>query len=208
MQLKPDPHQLEVYHEGRKRKIFVGSLEHNAKDGSYIFTYDMKYMRLKTAISIGPELPLTQVIHKSEKIFPSLYDRIPSKDNPAYKDYCKSCGINPTETNLIKLLTTIGRRGPSTFVFETVTLFNLQDLVVELKAFRERHHLSLWEYSVAFDVPYLTMKRIENGKCKDMLTMRLVALFLTLPEAALWQLQLSGGRIKAETLIRLKEVET
>ena len=47
-------------------------------------------------------------------------DRIPSKENPAYPDYCKSQGISVNETNPIILLIAIGKRGPSTFIFEPV----------------------------------------------------------------------------------------
>ncbi len=207
MDLKPDPKQLEVYHEGRRRRVLVGTLAYIAKSSRYVFTYDAKYLRQKQSIPLGPELPLTKQAHQSKPraLFPSLTDRIPSRENPAYIDYCAAAGIDVSESNLIVLLTTIGRRGPSTFVFEPVYQFDRAAFVAELKAFRERLGISLWEFAAAFDVPYLTIQRIENGKSKDMLTMRLVNCYLALPEAARWQLKLSGRRVNREALVKLQK---
>ncbi len=208
MDLRPDLNQLEIYHEGRRRRVLVGTLVYITKSKRYVFTYDPKYLRQKSSIPLGPEMPLTKQTHQSTKagaLFPSLMDRIPSKDNPAYVDYCEAAGIDVSESNLIVLLTTIGRRGPSTFVFETVYLFDREEFVAELKSFRESLGISLWEFAAAFDLPYLTIQRIENGKSKDLLTMRLVQCFLVFPEAALWQLKLSGRRVNRETLGKLQK---
>ncbi len=205
MQLNPEPNMLDVYHEGRKRKIYVGRLSYSDEKKRFIFAYDAKYLRLKNAIPIGPEFPLTKQIHESnsDALFASLADRIPSKENPAYKEYCAAYALSPEETNVFTLLTTIGHRGPSTFVFEAVTLFKPEVLVAELKALQVKLEISLWELATAFDVPYLTMQRIANGKCKDMLTMRLVAIYLSCPEAALWQLKLSGKQARRDIVQKL-----
>ena len=194
---------VDVFLEKRKTRLHVGVL--NRIDGKLVFTYDKHYFDAKNIIPLGPEFPLTQQVHRSQegKLFPSLLDRIPSKDNPAYAEYCQAFGLKADEANIILLLTTIGKRGPSTFIFESVCRFKTEDLIKELKSFRNQLGISLWEFSTAFDVPYLTMQRIENGKSKDMLTMRLVALMVSCPEAAQWQLKLSGSRVRREMLHKL-----
>src|SRR6202022_1252354 len=88
----------------------------------YELTYNKKYAHSKNAIPIGPDLHLFKLHHQSKKgkLFSSFIDRIPEKSNPAYKDYCKAEGISSTEKNPIILLGTIGKRGPSSFIFEPV----------------------------------------------------------------------------------------
>ncbi|MCX6105709.1 MAG: HipA N-terminal domain-containing protein [Proteobacteria bacterium] len=210
MKLDPSPHHLEVFHEGRRRREVVGSLAYDPKAALYTFTYDAKYLRKKTAIPVGPEMPLTRPVHKSQKhkLFPSLLDRIPSKENPAYAEYCEAAGIDPHEVNLIVLLTAIGKRGPSTFIFESVYEFDREALVAKLKSFRQNLDISLWELAAALDIPYLTLQRIENGKSKDTLTMRLLYCYLTFPEPALWQLRLSGRYVNHDALVKLVKAVT
>lgn len=205
MDLKPDPNELEVFHEGRRRRQLVGTLRYIPTTSRYSFTYDERYLRQKQAIPLGPELPLTKPVHQSKprQLFPSLSDRIPSTENPAYAEYCHAAGIEVDEANPIMLLTGIGRRGPSTFIFEPIYRFDRQALVARLKEFRQKLDISLWELAAAFDVPYLTMQRIENGKSKDALTMRLLYCYLTFPETGLWQLRISGRHVNRDTMLKL-----
>src|SRR5258708_1368495 len=104
--IKLDGHRLQIFHEGFKRRIFVGELTYDSKTNQYELIYDKKYANSKNAIPIGQELDLFKLRHKSKKgeLFPSFIDRIPLKSNPAYKDYCKSQGISENEENLIILL--------------------------------------------------------------------------------------------------------
>jgi HipA-like protein len=205
MNLQPDPNQLEVFHEGRRRRQLVGTLTYSPRTTRYTFTYDGKYLRQKSAVPLGPEMPLTMPAHhsKPKQLFPSLNDRIPSKENPAYPEYCEAAGIGPSETNTIRLLTGIGRRGPSTFIFEPVYTFDQDALIAELKEFRQKLGISLWEVAAALDVPYLTMQRIEAGKSKDTLTMRLLYCYLAFPETARWQLRISGRYVNRETVEKI-----
>src|SRR5271155_5807356 len=114
MQYKRNPNKLEVFSEGRKRRVYVGRLSYDSEKEVFEFRYDPKYAKLKTAIPLGPELDLFKKVQSSKKkVFPSFADRIPSKSNPAYEEYCRSQGISPSERNPIILLSTIGRRGPS-----------------------------------------------------------------------------------------------
>ena len=127
MPLHKDSTALEVYLEGRKRRVYVGALTFHKDRDQYHFVYDSKYLKSKKAIPIGPDLSLFKKNLWSEKgkTFPSFADRIPSKSNPAYAEYCRSQGISVNEENIIILLGTIGRRGPSSFIFEPVLILSL-----------------------------------------------------------------------------------
>src|SRR5579872_66873 len=120
--IKPDEYRLKIFHEGRKRRILVGELIYDKKKDRYELIYDKNYADSKKAIPIGPDLNLFKLHHQSKKgeLFPSFMDRIPDKSNPAYNDYCKAQGVSPAEKNPIILLGAIGKRGPSSFVFEPV----------------------------------------------------------------------------------------
>jgi hypothetical protein len=76
---------------------------------------------LKVSQSEYPELPVTKRIHKSDHLFSSFADRIPSKKNPAYIKYCEKFGIPFKKEDEIILLSTIGKRDPSSFIFEQET---------------------------------------------------------------------------------------
>ena len=99
--IKPDENRLQIFHEGRKRRVFVGDLTYNKEKDRYELIYDKNYARSKNAIPISPDLTLFKLRHQSAKgkLFPSFLDRIPEKSNPAYKDYCKAQGIALNEKN-------------------------------------------------------------------------------------------------------------
>ena len=101
---------LDIFLERRKTRRRVGSLKREA--GGFTFTYDEEYLRAKNAIPLGPEFPLTKRQLKSSSLFASLEDRIPSRQNPAYPEYCYAMGIDPKESNPLVLLSTIGKKGP------------------------------------------------------------------------------------------------
>ena len=198
-----DKNHLHIFHESKKRRVFVGQLVYKPEEDIYEFTYDIKYSRSKKAISIGPEFSITQLHHHSEKgkLFPSLIDRIPSKANPAYKDYCESQGISPNENNSIVLLGSIGKRGPSSFVFEPV--YQNKFGPVEIKNFRNQLKITQHDFAAAFDINKLTLQRIESNLSHDKNTLKLIQIFLQFPEAALWQLKLTGNRVHIDVLREL-----
>ncbi len=204
MQLKRDPNKLNVYLEGRKRRAFVGALTFVPAEQLYRFEYDEKYFRSKRAIPLGPELNLAQKVHLSnkERLFPSLADRIPDRSNPAYAEYCASQGISVDERNPIILLGTIGRRGPSSFVFESVFISE-DDILRELKTFRQELDLSINDLAQAFDVSRESIIRFESGKTKDKNLIKLLNIFLNYRDVSLWQLKMTGGRLHEEKLSRL-----
>jgi hypothetical protein len=132
-------------------------------------------------------------------LFPSFQDRIPSKGNAAYEEYCRAAGISPKEKNPIVLLGAIGRRGPSVFVFEPVVEsgFNAQK---ELGFFRARYRVSLHDLALALDLNAITLQRIEAGKSKDPATGRLLEIFFTIPEALRQQLKTTARKVHRNTL--------
>lgn len=199
---KIDPSQLHVFSESRKRRIFVGTLNWDKAKNQFEFKYDAKYAKSKKAIPIGKELDLFKKSHVSKgKLFPSFVDRIPSRDNPAYEDYCKSQGISVDEESPIILLVSIGRRGPSTFIFEPV--FNNDFSYLDVKKFREDIELSINDFSLAFDINPPTLQRLESGKKADLGTIRRIQIYLLFPKVAMWQIELNAGKLHAEVFHKL-----
>lgn len=203
LKIKPDENRLQVFHEGRKRRIFVGELIYVKDKDRFELIYDKDYTLSSNAIPISPDLSLFKLRHQSKKgeLFPVFIDRIPVKSNPAYKDYCLSQGISPNETNPIILLGTIGRRGPSSFVFESVyhDAFN----PVEITNLRELLEISQHDLAEAFDISKPTLQRIESGASQDPNTLKRLQILFEFPDVALWQLKQTGGRLHREVLAKL-----
>lgn len=199
---KVDKSQLQVFSESRKRRVFVGTLIWDQNKNNFEFKYDLKYSKSKSAIPVGKELDLFKKSHLSKgKLFPSFADRIPSKENPAYEDYCKSQGISVDETNPIILLISIGRRGPSTFIFEPVISNNFD--YKQIRQFRESLHLSIHEFAAAFDFNPPTLQRLESGKKSDPGTIKRAQIYLEFPKVAMWQLEINSGKVHTETFQKL-----
>lgn len=197
-----DPHRLEVYSETQRARVFVGHLWFAPDTELYTFEYDRKYLK-GSAIPLGPDLPLRKRTHQSKKgrLFPSLEDRIPSRENPAYEEYCRAQGINPKEKNEIILLGTIGKRGPSTFIFEPV--YKEQPIGPVLVAFRRQLGLTVRELSALFDLNYPTISRLETGKSKDRNTANLARVYITVPEAGFWCVKRNQRRVRSDVARRL-----
>lgn len=203
MQTMLDTTKLLVFHEGRKRRIYVGELSYLEKKDRYQFIYDKKYTLSKNAIALGPNLDLFKeiIISPKGKLFATFFDRIPSKENPAYKDYCISQGISVDEKNLIVLLTTIGKRGPSSFVFwpKYISQFSASDII----NFRKKLKITQYDFANAFDFNLLTIQRIESNKSIDHNTLKRIEIYLRYPQVALEQLKISGGAIHSDIFARL-----
>lgn len=201
--IKPDENHLQIFHESRKRRVFVGELIYDKEKEKYELIYDKNYVDSKNAIPIGPDLNLFKLHHRSEKgkLFSSFIDRIPDKSNPAYKDYCKSQGIPPNEKNPIILLGSIGKRGPSSFIFEPVysSKFNPTDIT----KLREKLKITQHDIAEAFDLSKTTLQRIESGTSHDLSTLKRVQILLEFPEVALWQLKQTGSRVHKDVLAKL-----
>lgn len=202
-QIKLDPFRLKIFHESRKRRTFVGDLIYHQEKDVYELIYDKNYAHSYNAIPLSPELDLFKLRHQSNKgkLFASFIDRIPDKSNPAYNDYCNSQGISPNEKNPIILLGTIGKRGPSSFVFESVykSEFNLTDII----KLRKELNITQHDFAQAFDISKTTLQRIESGLSKDLNTIKYLHILIIFPEVALWQLAQTGNRIHQSVLTRL-----
>ncbi|HAT1883535.1 TPA: helix-turn-helix transcriptional regulator [Legionella pneumophila] len=201
--LKLSQDKFNIFHEGRKRRVFVGELIYSREQDVYELIYDESYAYSDTAIPLGPELNLFQLHHRSEKgkLFKSLLDRIPSKENPAYKDYCASQGISPDEQNPIILLGSIGKRGPSSFIFEPIyySTFTKEDI----KKLRREIGLTQHDLAKVLDISIATLARIESGTSHDANTIKRIEIFFKFPEVALWQLKQTGGLLHSEVFTKL-----
>ncbi len=187
---------IAVFLEKRIARVYVGILTYLKEEHVFEFTYDEAYLYAKKIIPLGPEFPLTQRSFRSKKLFPSLQDRIPSKENPAYPDYCQSMGIDVNETDPIILLGTIGKRGPSSFVFEPVYIpsFSSQDL----RNFRKELFLTTREFSLCFDLPRIALINIENGKSPGKEILKRIEIYKRFPEVAIFQIERHGGSINPD----------
>lgn len=193
-----DNNKLKIFLEARKRKIFVGVLEFT--NNNFTFLYDRKYLKSDSSIPLGPDIPLKKVKHTHKKqLFPSFLDRIPSRKNPAYKDYCNQEGISINEENPIILLGTIGKRGPSSFIFELIhhNNFNVQE---RLSSFRSTTGISLQDTALAFGLNYVTVQRIEKGTSTDSNVLKLIQIYLEYPNCLRDQLQLTSCYLHHKTM--------
>lgn len=182
--------KINIYSQITTRRVFVGTLYR--QDGCFYFEYDKHYRCLKNAVALGPEFELWQEKFSSKELFPSLADRIPSRQNPAYKDYCKQWGISENESDPFTLLTTIGRRGPSTFVFEPA----LGEYAAErIKAFRDKLSLNQREFALLFDITQTTLSKLEQGKSSYPIITHFIQLCEEVPDALAWLLRARGQYI-------------
>lgn len=189
-----NPDKIYVYSQTRTKRIFVGKLTREGK--KYFFEYNNNYKKLKSALPLGPELPLWKGKISSSTLFESFLDRIPSRNNPAYKDYCREWGISEHENDVFVLLTTIGRRGPSTFIFEPALVCEFT--AAELKTFRAKLGLTQAEFEIFFNISHMTLVRLENGKIQNDFYMNYFHLFAEVPEALAWLLKKRGQLLHDE----------
>ena len=198
---------IDVYLETKKTRKYVGRLQ--KEKGKFVFQYDESYLCTNNPIPFGPDISLNKQKHISLKLFPSFEDRIPSKRNPAYEEYCHSVGIKPSETNPFVLLATLGRKGPSSFICEPV----LEEEVFfseQLKQFRKDLKLSIREFSDLFDVSSATIYRIENNKTSGKDTLKRIKVYFNSPQTALDKIKITGVKINkgkmdfVENFFRLK----
>ena len=175
---------VQVFLERNKSNQFVGEL--TLKDGAFCFVYNSAYLRSPTALSLGPEMPLTRKTYHSTQLFRPFLDRIPSRENPAFPEYCESAGISPNEKDPLILLSTIASRGPSSFLFRPNFLETFTAL--DLKAFRNNLGLSVREFAMCFDFSQPGITRVETGKTDGREILKRAEIYALYPEVALDQL--------------------
>jgi HipA-like protein len=179
---------LGVFLEKRASKKFVGKLYR--KDSTYIFEYDKMYAYSITSIPVGPELPITRRIHRSDKLFASFSDRIPSRQNPAYVEYCAKFGISPNEKDDIILLSTIGKRGPSSFVYEM--LEDSKYTSADYRKFRDELSFSIRDFAEAFDIGVSSLNKLEKDSEKVKESLKRIEIYDLFPDCALFELNRNG----------------
>lgn len=189
---------VDVYLERTSARQYVGRLK--KAGGKFIFEYSETYQYSENALPFGPDLPINKKNHFSLKLFPSFVDRIPSRENPAYEEYCRSADISPSEKNPFVLLAKLGRKGPSSFILAPV--FEEADFSREdLKQFRKDLNLSIREFSELFDVSSATVYRIENNKSSGKNVLKRIKIYFDSPEKALSKIEHTGHKINDEKRI-------
>lgn len=193
---------VDVYIENRKTRTFAGRLTRDEK--TFTLTYDDRYLHEKTAVSLGPELPLTKKTFTSKTLFPSLRDRIPSRENSAYSDYCAHFGIDIDERDELVLLSTIGRKGPSSFIFEPAfkDTFSCENLI----AFRKKLDLSIRDFGALFDFSPSSLNKIEKGHNSGRDALKRLELYIFFPEVALYEMKKNRGKVHADVYRRAVEI--
>jgi HipA-like protein len=184
---------VRVYLEKKKSRVYVGQLTKAKTDGKgmFEFTYDQPYLMKSNSIPLGPEFPLSKQVFQARRLFQSFEDRIPSKKNPAYPEYCKAFGIPADESDPFVLLSTIGRKGPSSFVFEGIRPDVNQGNVAD---YRSRLGLTVREFASAFDVSTASIQKLERGKGGGEVLKRL-QIYMQFPLVALWEIKHNQAKI-------------
>jgi len=197
---------VEVYLERRKSREYVGRLTKLPRQG-FEFEYSEPYLLRPNAIPLGPEFPLTKRKFQSKRLFPIFDDRIPSRDNPAYPEYCREAGIDPNEEDPIALLATIGKRGPSSFVFEPPSKFVVNS--TEVAQFRKLLGLSIRDFAVAFDLSTASVLKLEKGSAQGSELLERIELYILFPETAIYELEKNKAKLHHSryqlTLAKLKD---
>lgn len=188
---------VNIFLEKRRTRLHVGILRNvNTK---LVFTYDEHYFKAKNIIPLGPEFPLTQREFISEKLFPSLEDRIPSIQNPAYPEYCSAMGIDLKERDPIILLSTIGRKGPSSFIFYPI--FERKITAEDVISFREWLGLTTREFSAVFEFSQSSLNALERNRILGNEILKRLEIILNFPNVALDFLLINGGNLFYEKWI-------
>jgi len=192
---------VDIFLEKRKTRLHVGTL--HKFDKKFVFTYDDHYFKSKNIIPLGPEFPLTQKQFTSDQLFASLLDRIPSKQNPAYPEYCKLMNIDSTENDPFILLSTIGKRGPSSFVFSPI--FERKVSAEELIKFRESLGLTTREFATVFEFSQASLNALERNRIPGKDISKRLEILLNFPAVALDLLLINGGYLNYDKWIKATE---
>ena len=190
---------VDIFLEHFETRSYAGRLE--KADDKFHFSYEDTYLKESSIISLGPEFPLTQKDFFSKDLFKSLEDRIPDPDNPAYASYCHQFGIPPTLKDSLVLLATIGKRGPSSFIFEPVYAkeFTFEDF----DAFRKKLGLSLRDTSLLFDLSLSVLNKIISGNSSGKEVLKRLELYYLFKEVLTFQIQRNGKYLHRKKIKKL-----
>lgn len=189
---------VDIFLEKRRIRLHVGVL--NRINGKLVFTYDTQYFKAKNIIPLGPEFPLTQKQFISERLFPSFEDRIPSLQNPAYPEYCLAMGVDPKERDPIILLSTIGRKGPSSFIFYPI--FERKVTTEDVIKFRKLLGLTTREFAAVFEFSQSSLNALERNRILGSEILKRIEIIFNFPNVALDFLLINGGHLTYEKWIK------
>jgi HipA-like protein len=193
---------IHVFLEGRTNRLSVGTLK---KVGAlFHFEYDTKYLRAKRAIPLGPEMPLTKKVFESYELFIPFTDRIPSQENPAYREYCEATGILPTETDPFILLATIAHKGPSSFIFEPI--YENQFTAEDLFAFRKYLGLSVRDFAHCFEFSPAAVTRVELKQASGREILKRTSIYAQYPQVALDQIRQTSHALHTNKIKQLEQL--
>lgn len=197
---------VDVFLEKSQKRAHVGMLE--KRQGQFCFEYTPAYFKAKKSFPLGPEFPLTRKTFFSKKLFPSFTDRLPDPENPAYSDYCAAVGISITTTDPFILLTTIGKRGPSSFIFEPIydNTFTFEDY----KKFQKYLGLSTQEFSRFFDISMSSLPKIKAGQTSGKEILKRIELYKKIPQTLKFFIKKNSKYIhpkKMENLIKKMSIK-
>ena len=185
---------ISVFLEKRKTQTLVGSLY--KIDQKLVFTYEDSYLNAQHSIPLGPEFPLTQKQFSSDKLFPSLEDRIPPTKNPAYPEYCLAMGIDPNERDPFILLSTVGSKGPSSFIFHPI--FKRDITSKDIVEFRHILGLTTREFAAVFEFSQNSLNALERGRRAGIEITKRLEILLRFPAVALYFLLVNRGYLAHE----------
>ncbi|HXF29749.1 MAG TPA: HipA N-terminal domain-containing protein [Chlamydiales bacterium] len=185
---------IQVFLELKSSRIFVGTLkkiQDKSKKDSFYFEYHQNYLKHRQAIALGPEMPLTRRTFHSDSLFIPFVERIPSRDNPAYGEYCQATGISLNEADPFIVLSTIAHRGPSSFIFEPLydDTFTSEDFI----RFRKTLNLSVKEFATLFGFSTAAVTRTELMQSSGREVLKRAALYARYPKIVLDLLKEHGG---------------
>ena len=195
------PLLVNAFTQSKTKRTLVGKLWQDAD--RYCFEYDRAYLNKKTSIPIGPEMPLQRQILKSPIFFASLQDRIPSVLNPEYPNYCKQWNIDPKEGDPLILISTIGQRGPSSFIFRKVQQLAFDG--PQLKAFRKALGLTLSDLADFLGIQAPTIVNAENGNNRSFWLLKYCSLLNTVPAALEQALHERGQFLHDDKIAEIKK---
>lgn len=192
---------VDIFIEKRKTHVHVGVLK--KRDGNFVFTYDDQYFRAKYVLSLGPEFPMTKQEFVSKELFAAFEDRIPLRENPAYPEYCIAMGIDPKEQDPLVLLSHIGRRGPSSFIF--FPIYNRTMTPEEVIAYRKSLGLTTREFAAAFEFSQASLNAFERKRSQGTAILKRLEILIHHPAVAIELLEINAGYLIHEKWIAALE---
>ncbi len=111
--------------------------------------------------------------------------------------------IDPKERDPFILLSTIGKKGPSSFVFSPI--YERKILVEDLKKFREFLGLTTREFAAVFEFSQTSLNAFEKGRSSGKDILKRLEILLNFPLVSLDLLFVNSGHLVYEKWINVIE---